>query len=71
MLERVLELAGDGTWLLLENTAGAGGTIGRTVDELAAIIETCRVLRPTWSQPADRETLRAAARSKLAQRTFQ
>ena len=35
MLERVLELAGDGTWLLLENTAGAGGTMGRTVAELA------------------------------------
>ena len=27
-LERVLELTGDGTWLLLENTAGAGGTMG-------------------------------------------
>ena len=36
MLERVLELAGDGTWLLLENTAGAGGTMGRTIAELAA-----------------------------------
>lgn len=38
---------------------------------LPAVTETCRLLRPTWSQPADRETLRAAARSKLAQRTFQ
>ena len=38
---------------------------------LPAITETCRLLRPTWSQPADRETLRAAARSKLALRTFQ
>lgn len=35
------------------------------------ITETCRLLRPTWSQPADRETLRAAARSKLAERTYQ
>ena len=35
------------------------------------ITETCRLLRPTWSQPADRDTLRAAARSKLAQRTYQ
>ena len=35
VLERVLELAGDGTWLLLENTAGAGGTMGLTVEELA------------------------------------
>jgi deoxyribonuclease-4 len=31
----------DGVWLLLENTAGAGGTIGRTTEELAAIIERC------------------------------
>ncbi len=37
----------------------------------STITETCRLLRPTWSQPAERETLRAAARSKLAQRTFQ
>jgi deoxyribonuclease-4 len=41
VLERVLELAGDGTWLLLENTAGAGGTMGRTVDELAIVIDRC------------------------------
>lgn len=37
----------------------------------SAITENCRLLRPTWSQPADRETLRAAARSKLAERTYQ
>ena len=41
VLERVLELAGDGTWLLLENTAGAGGTMGRTIEELALVIERC------------------------------
>jgi deoxyribonuclease IV len=41
VLERVLELAGDGTWLLLENTAGAGGTMGRTIEELAAVIDRC------------------------------
>jgi general secretion pathway protein I len=35
------------------------------------LTETCRLLRPTWSQPADRDTLRAAARSKLAERTYQ
>jgi deoxyribonuclease-4 len=40
-LERVLELAGDGTWLLLENTAGAGGTMGLTVDELALVVDRC------------------------------
>ena len=32
--------AGDGaTWLLFENTAGAGDTIGRTVEELACVID--------------------------------
>jgi deoxyribonuclease IV len=30
---------GTETWLLLENSAGAGGTIGRSVDELAALCE--------------------------------
>jgi deoxyribonuclease-4 len=40
-LAPVLEDLPDGIWLLLENTAGAGGTIGRTIDELAAIIERC------------------------------
>jgi deoxyribonuclease IV len=40
-LERVLELAGEGTWLLLENTAGAGGTMGLTVEELALVIDRC------------------------------
>ncbi|MDI1335451.1 MAG: prepilin-type N-terminal cleavage/methylation domain-containing protein [Lacunisphaera sp.] len=39
--------------------------------KLPTITETCRLLRPTWSQPADRETLRAAARSNLAKRTYQ
>jgi deoxyribonuclease IV len=37
----VLDELPDGLWLLLENTAGAGGTIGRTVEELAAVIERC------------------------------
>ena len=41
VLERVLELAGDGTWLLLENTAGAGGTMGLTIEELALVIDRC------------------------------
>src|SRR5215218_3797212 len=30
-LEQVLERCGDDTWLLMENSAGAGGTIGRTI----------------------------------------
>jgi deoxyribonuclease IV len=38
-LEQVLELSSETTWLLMENTAGAGGTIGRSVDELEAIFE--------------------------------
>ena len=38
-LESVLELCSDTTWLLMENTAGAGGTIGRSVDELETIFE--------------------------------
>jgi len=38
-LEQVLELCSDTTWLLMENTAGAGGTIGRSVSELEAIFE--------------------------------
>ena len=36
-LEQVLELCSDETWLLMENSAGAGGTIGRSVEELATI----------------------------------
>ena len=35
----VLELCADDTWLLMENSAGAGGTIGRSVEELATLCE--------------------------------
>jgi deoxyribonuclease-4 len=38
-LEQILELCSDTTWLLLENTAGAGGTIGRSVSELETIFD--------------------------------
>ncbi|MGH3071801.1 MAG: deoxyribonuclease IV [Gaiellaceae bacterium] len=38
-LREVLERCSQTTWLLLENSAGAGGTIGRSVDELAAIVD--------------------------------
>ena len=38
-LREVLEHCSDTTWLLLENSAGAGGTIGRSIDELAAIFD--------------------------------
>jgi deoxyribonuclease-4 len=40
-LARVLEVLDDDVWLLLENTAGAGGTIGRTLEELAEIRHAC------------------------------
>jgi deoxyribonuclease-4 len=43
-MEQVLELATDETWLLMENSAGAGGTIGRSIEELATIHE--RLGRP-------------------------
>jgi len=38
-LAQALERCSDTTWLLMENTAGAGETIGRSVEELAAILE--------------------------------
>jgi deoxyribonuclease-4 len=38
-MELVLELCSDETWLLMENSAGAGGTIGRSIEELATIHE--------------------------------
>jgi deoxyribonuclease-4 len=38
-MTQVLELTTDETWLLMENSAGAGGTIGRSIDELATIYE--------------------------------
>jgi deoxyribonuclease-4 len=38
-MEQVLELCSDDTWLLMENSAGAGGTIGRSIEELALLFE--------------------------------
>jgi len=38
-LRELLELTTDDLWLCMENTAGAGGTIGRSLDELAAICD--------------------------------
>jgi deoxyribonuclease-4 len=38
-LRRALELTTPTTWLLLENSAGAGGTIGRDLDELLTIAD--------------------------------
>jgi deoxyribonuclease-4 len=36
---QVLERCNERTWLLMENSAGAGGTMGRSIDELAAIFD--------------------------------
>jgi deoxyribonuclease-4 len=38
-LAQVLERCNDRTWLLMENAAGTGGTMGRSVDELAMIFD--------------------------------
>jgi deoxyribonuclease-4 len=38
-LRQVLELCTERTWLLIENSAGAGGTIGRSVEELGALVD--------------------------------
>jgi deoxyribonuclease IV len=38
-LEEALAACSDTTWLLIENSAGAGGTIGRSIDELAMLVD--------------------------------
>jgi deoxyribonuclease IV len=38
-LEQILERCAGDTWLLMENSAGAGDTIGRSLDELAALVD--------------------------------
>src|SRR5438132_11889388 len=38
-LQELLELCTDTTWLLMENSAGAGGTIGRSLDELVTLFD--------------------------------
>ena len=38
-LAQALERCSDTTWLCMENTAGAGDTIGRSLDELAALYD--------------------------------
>ncbi len=38
-MEQVLALCSERTWLLMENSAGAGGTIGRSIEELAVLYE--------------------------------
>jgi deoxyribonuclease-4 len=36
---QVLERCSDTTWLLIENSAGTGGTIGRSLEELATLVD--------------------------------
>ena len=38
-LRQIVERCSEETWLLIENSAGAGGTIGRSVEELAALVD--------------------------------
>jgi deoxyribonuclease IV len=38
-LAQILEHSDERTWLLMENSAGAGGTIGRSVEELAILFD--------------------------------
>ena len=38
-MEQVLERCSERTWLLMENSAGAGATIGRSIEELATLFE--------------------------------
>jgi deoxyribonuclease IV len=38
-LRRALERCSEKTWLLIENSAGAGGTIGRSVEELCVLVD--------------------------------
>jgi deoxyribonuclease IV len=40
-LRETLELCSETTWLLMEDSAGAGGTIGRSLEELAALFDAC------------------------------
>ena len=43
-IEKALERSTGDTWVLMENSAGAGGTVGRSIDELATLYE--RLSRP-------------------------
>ena len=38
-MKKVLDRCSETTWLLMENSAGAGGTIGRSIEELAQLFE--------------------------------
>ncbi len=38
-LAQILERCNERTWVLMENSAGAGGTIGRSIDELVTVFD--------------------------------
>src|SRR5207248_3734975 len=38
-LRQILERGSDTTWLRLEDSAGAGGTIGRSIEELGQLVD--------------------------------
>ena len=38
-MKKILDRCSETTWLLMENSAGAGGTIGRSVEELALVFD--------------------------------
>jgi deoxyribonuclease-4 len=38
-LQQVLERCSDTTWLLIENSAGTGGTMGRSTEEIAQLVD--------------------------------
>src|SRR5439155_13082763 len=38
-LRQILERCEGDTWLLMENSAGSGATIGRSIDELATLVD--------------------------------
>ncbi len=40
-MAQILEHCSETTWLLIENSAGAGGTVGRSIDELVALYDAC------------------------------
>src|SRR5262245_44277167 len=40
-MKKILDHSSDTTWLLMENSAGAGGTIGRSLEELAVLFDAC------------------------------
>ena len=66
-LREVLEHCSETTWLLVENSAGAGGTIGRSIEELAATRRRARPARAAWHLPRLLPPLRLRRRRRRAE----